>query len=504
MKGTRNQILNEARSWATNEASSQVFWLADVAGAGKSTVAMHLSREWKSNGQLAGRFFFSRDAEETRTPKLFFTTIAQQGLSHLGREIKAATLDGIRALHEPVSAPLEDQCLEIFVRPLESLSSTKILVVDALDECEPTTCVRLLRVLLRSLSNIPRLKIFLTSRPDAHITEALSEAQPERTSLRINQEENDRDISQFMKEKLVLIGLPGHRIEQLVLRSEGLFIWASTVCKILHRYRGNRDKFVNELLAHGPHQMNLLYEVALQQAIPDLTEEGNLSAYQSVLGVIIGAFEPLSPATVNRILGIENTYEIVRDLGSVLDCQDPDDPIRFLHPTFREFLLSTSTHFHIDEAETHLTFAKACLDIMACDLRYDICDLFKDHLDEDISEEDQDTYSEDSRQSEQDDSILENHTTQALRYSCQFWGEHLIFQNGIETLTSSDGATRLEHFFTQNLLDWFYIVGFMEILMDAKAMLRALISKLSVSRFSASMVFTHKVHAIERKPKGMG
>jgi hypothetical protein len=470
MKGTRNQILNEARSWAKNEASSQVFWLADVAGAGKSTVAMHLSREWKSNGQLAGRFFFSRDAEETRTPKLFFTTIAQQGLSHLGRDVKTAILDGIRALHEPVSAPIEEQCLEIFVRPLESLSSTKILVVDALDECEPTTCIRLLQVLLRNLSNTPRLKIFLTSRPDAHITETLSECQPERTSLR-NSQENDRDVSQFMKERLGLIGLLGHRIEQLALRSEGLFIWANTVCKILHRYRGNLDKFINELLTHGPHQMNLLYEVALQQAIPDLTEEGSLSAYRNVLGVIVGAFEPLSPATINRILGIENTYQIVRDLGSVLDCQNSEDPIRFLHPTFREFLLITSSHFRIHEMDAHLTLAQACLDIMSCDLRYDICSLG------DLTESDH---------------ALESHIEHALRYSCRFWGDHLIFK-GVLKHQSSDIVGRLEHFLTTNLLDWFYVISFMNALTESKNTLKNLVSGLSVSELFITGIFSYEL-----------
>ncbi|PVF92283.1 hypothetical protein CPB86DRAFT_717741, partial [Serendipita vermifera] len=337
MRGTRSQILDEARSWATNESSPQIFWLADVAGAGKSTVAIHLSKEWKSQSQLAGRFFFSRDAEETRTPKYFFSTIAQQGLSHLGRDIRAATLDGIRALSDPVAASLEEQCLELFVRPLEHLPSTKILVIDALDECESTSCARLLRVLLPNLSNIHHLKIFLTSRPDGHIVEALARSHLYRTSLRINLEENNEDISQFMKEKLRLI-LPGHHIEQLVTRSEGLFIWASTVCKILHRYRGDRVHFVKELLVHGPHQMNLLYEVALQQALPELEEGGNIRAYKNVLSIILGAFEPLSPATINRILGIKNTYEIVKDLGSVLESHHPGDPVRFLHPTFRDFL----------------------------------------------------------------------------------------------------------------------------------------------------------------------
>jgi hypothetical protein len=40
MTGTREQILEEARVWRANEdpETPQIFWLADVAGSGKSTV----------------------------------------------------------------------------------------------------------------------------------------------------------------------------------------------------------------------------------------------------------------------------------------------------------------------------------------------------------------------------------------------------------------------------------------------------------------------------------
>ncbi|PVF91285.1 hypothetical protein CPB86DRAFT_684266, partial [Serendipita vermifera] len=170
MKGTRSFILEEAHSWMEDMAAPQIFWLADVAGSGKSTVANHLAEEWKSRRQLAGRFFFSRDAEQTRTPIYFFSTIAQQGLSHLGSEVREAVCDGIREFCNPVSAPLKEQCMSLFVRPLEKLSSTVVLVLDALDECEPTTVTRLLQTLLPQLSNLHHLKIFLTSRPENYIT----------------------------------------------------------------------------------------------------------------------------------------------------------------------------------------------------------------------------------------------------------------------------------------------------------------------------------------------
>jgi hypothetical protein len=67
---------------------------------------------------------------------------AQQGLSHLGPAVRTAELCN------PISAPLKEQCMSLFVRPLEEMSSTVVLVLDALDECEPTTVPRLLQVLI--------------------------------------------------------------------------------------------------------------------------------------------------------------------------------------------------------------------------------------------------------------------------------------------------------------------------------------------------------------------
>jgi hypothetical protein len=91
MEGTRESILEKIEQWRIEPLAPQVLWLADVAGSGKSTVAKHLAEKWKAQGCLAGRFFFSRDAEETRTPKLFFTTISQQGLAHLGPDVRTAS-----------------------------------------------------------------------------------------------------------------------------------------------------------------------------------------------------------------------------------------------------------------------------------------------------------------------------------------------------------------------------------------------------------------------------
>ncbi|PVF92196.1 hypothetical protein CPB86DRAFT_227385 [Serendipita vermifera] len=134
LEGTRQYIFDEIYYWIRDKSAPQIFWLTDVAGSGKSTIAHHLSKDLKAQSRLAGRFFFSRDSEKTRKPLYFFSTIAQQGLSHLGPRVRTIIADGIRELCDPVSASLEEQCILLFAHPLQVVSSPVVLVLDALDE----------------------------------------------------------------------------------------------------------------------------------------------------------------------------------------------------------------------------------------------------------------------------------------------------------------------------------------------------------------------------------
>jgi hypothetical protein len=523
MTGTREKILEEARAWRASEDpdTPQIFWLADVAGSGKSTVAKHISGEWKTQGRLAGRFFFSRDAEETRTIKLFFSTIAQQGLSHLGSSVRSAISDGIRELCGPSSAPLEEQCRELFVRPLSKVTFPTVLVLDALDECDQTTLTRLFRILLAHLPNLPYLKLFLASRPDKHIAKILDIPKVRRMSLRDDEVSNAKDVTIFMREKLSSFSLPVPLIDKLVKRSQGLFIWASTVCRLIDDFQGDMDEYVGDLLMHGPDQMDSIYQKALDQALPPADQKANRRAYMKVLGIIVVAFEPLSPETINEMLKISNTLTIVQHLKSVLDCRHLDDPVRFLHPTFREFLLGCPSVnlYHIDERLYHVTLLHGCLETMSHRLCHDICDLFDILIHEDIqikqvvNDVDEPKFNPMlkpaclafipnrlqgqplkqtpericlDREVAQD--RLSNKTCFSIRYSCRFWGVHLAcslsFGPSIMELT----IDRVKNFFSHNLLDWIYIISIMGAINEVKPVLQKLISANMASFMSLNVL----------------
>ncbi|PVF98473.1 hypothetical protein CPB86DRAFT_873331 [Serendipita vermifera] len=463
MKGTRLTVLEEARKWMVEDDVPQLFWLNGVAGSGKSTVAKQLSEEWKPQGRLAGRFFFSRDAEETRSPKLFFTTIAQQGLSHLGSAPRTAVAFGIRKLLDPVSATLEEQCSEIFEAPLQVVRLNAVLVLDALDECELRTCQQLLRVLLPRLLNLPRLKIFLTSRPELHIREQLQRSTHHFLAFRIDAPENIQDVELYMRRTVDGLSLPEEQTRQLIARADGLFIWATTVCELLQNIRGSRDAFICRVLNEGIRQMDSIYQIALEQAIRNNEVEESMEAYMNVLKVVVVAYEPLSPDAINQLLDISNGMEIVGDLRSVFECHGVDEPVRFLHPTFREFLLDSdiSGQFYVDISSAHHLMATSCFFLMNKDLKYDLFNLF-------------DNYGEKHPQGEFEELCLEK-TSLGLKYSCIFWGSHVC----ATTITNSPRTTvisTIESFFTTNLIHWLYLIALVGTFNGATSMLRRLLS----------------------------
>ncbi|PVF99579.1 hypothetical protein CPB86DRAFT_281577 [Serendipita vermifera] len=339
MKGTQQAILREAGTWLSDMTAPQIFWVRDTAGSGKSTVALHLAREWKIQARLAGRFFFGRALGETHTTRYFFTTIAQQGLSYLGPQVRSTICSGINRLGDPISATLEEQCMELFVKPLKATSQPVVVVMDALDECDSHDLTQLLNVMLPQLPNLPHLKLFLSSRPEDHIQRAIQIPYMQ-VSLSADEIHNFQDTDTFIRYSLRSVNLPPRAIERLTEKSEGNFIWAKIVCDLLVRMKGDHKSLLEDLLAH-PLSMDQLYTHCLRISTSRDGENENIDAYKKVLGLIASASEPLSPRTIDELLNIDNSLDIVQDLQILLICRNYNEPVSLIHPTFHEFLLTS-------------------------------------------------------------------------------------------------------------------------------------------------------------------
>jgi hypothetical protein len=207
-----------------------------------------------------------------------------------------------------------------------------------------------------------------------------------------------------------------------------------------------------------------IYRIALDQAIGKDSEEETMEAYMKVLGVMVAAYEPLSPNTINGILKSSETMDIINDLRSVLECGGENAVIRFLHPTFHEFLLDqeASGQYYVDIHRAHIHLARGCLSVMDEELEYDICKLY------DIQKSESETKFEPEELSEKSF----QHVSGALHYSSSFWANHIFpLLDGIAPALTS----MIEKFFTYKLLDWLYVIGVQGSIDKALMMLRKLI-----------------------------
>ncbi len=174
LPNTRTELLHHIHGWANNKKSKPIFWLNGAAGTRKSTIARTVARAFADQQQLGASFFFKRGEEERGNATRFFTTIAIQlarRVSGLGPGIKKA-IEADLAISEKT---LKDQFEKLILYPLldtAHLSAAVLLIViDALDECEPDNNIRVILQLLsrtRDLKSV-LLRVFVTSRLELHI-----------------------------------------------------------------------------------------------------------------------------------------------------------------------------------------------------------------------------------------------------------------------------------------------------------------------------------------------
>jgi len=102
--------------------------------------------------------------------------------------------------------------------------------------------------------------------------------------------------------------------------------------------------------------------------------------FKQVIGSFAVLAEQLPAASLAKLLQIcpEQVDLRVRPLHSILNIpENPNHTIRFLHPSFRDFLLDKQRYqdqlFWVDERQAHRTLAEGCIRLMSDSLMQDIC-----------------------------------------------------------------------------------------------------------------------------------
>jgi hypothetical protein len=381
-----------------------------MAGTGKSTIMRTIAREFGSDDLLiVASFFFSRGAAGASQPDNFVTTIARQlANSESHPELRRYICEAISKDRGVVSKALSDQWNKLVLGPISRFHETSpsirlVVVIDALDECESGEKVlQLVKLKQTTLSSddakeVSYLRFLLASRPEQQFRTEFRAMGPRLHMVvlqKISREIVDQDIKKFFlvefseirtSRETPLYGLavdwPGEQaIDILVQKAEGLFIYASTVCRFISTYearscqellgiflgQGQRDqeKSSDSLVSESAtKQLDLLYWQVTTHSIRsgrNTKAKAELARiFREVMGSIVVLAEPLSTVALTSLLGLklEVVYLRLRELQSVIYISsDVNSSVRLLHSSFRDFLLDPKRcrdpDLCLDKAET--------------------------------------------------------------------------------------------------------------------------------------------------------
>ncbi|KAI1182338.1 hypothetical protein F5B17DRAFT_435720 [Nemania serpens] len=476
LSDTRVDLLHEIYKWVEEPDAKAVFWLNGMAGTGKSTISRTLAQAFSDRGQLGASFFFKRGEVDRSSISKFFTTIAAQ-LIRREPALAVHVKDAIDADPAICDKKWSEQFEKLIFEPLLRIFSNDrkadvlVIVIDALDECEQKENIeQIIRLLSRAKDlHLPRLRIFLTSRPESSVRRNFYLDPVKNTYQDLILHDIERsviksDLSVYFKYKLSEIRKEYNsnprrpqlpltwpeqlEIQALVEMAAPLFIFAATLCLFLSDSRiGTPVTKLEEILEYQTKsqesELDTIYLLVLDQLLVGLSgsdRSKKLELFKHLVGSIILLANPLSTPALAHLLSISQA--IIDDhldyLHSVLSIPSlPDSPVRLLHLSFRDFLIDPlkrgTNLFWIDEKETHKQLAADCLRVMSETLCTDMCEV---------------RWPGTAHASFNPQAITDK-LPPGVQYACQYWVYH-VQQAGRDLLNDD----QIYEFLQQHFLHW--------------------------------------------------
>lgn len=447
-----------------------------MAGTGKSTISRTLAQQRFNDGDLGASFFFKKgEVDRVRLAK-FVPTLARQlalNVPGVAGHVKAAIDSDSTIVQKDIKQQLRKLILEPLSKIKQSTSNTSsfVIVLDALDECEQDADIKLLINLLSKFQgNGPLdIRVFVTSRPEVPIRLGFRNIEGMCQNLVLQEiaaSTIKRDIASFLRHELeetrnefnkrrpdrpLAADWPEKsELDKLVTIAEPLFISAATICRFVsdHR-RGNPRRQLESILSQTGQGQNselgMIYEAVLKQQLDGMhgnERERILGEFQLIVGAIVTVYDPLSALSLAKILGIP--LDVVDDrldmLHSILSVpSNREMPIRFLHLSIRDYLVDPEgkgvSEFWIDQSQVHADLAKQCLRIMGNGLKKDICQLREPWR-----------YGNRRRLGSK---WIQEFIPNELRYACVYWIDHTI-RNAL----SAQDTEKIYDFLKLHFLHW--------------------------------------------------
>jgi hypothetical protein len=260
--GTRKEVLECIDEWMES-GTPKVCWLHGPAGSGKSAVAQTVAEKYAGLGQLAASFFFTRSGGIKRNAMkyLFPTLIVQIAISS---PEKRQYLEEAFC-QDPLIISRDGGPIKLLVGMLSSDGSSdhesgpsdppSLVIIDGLDECHGNDDQRLILKFVHELIDKYRLplRFLIVSRPEPQIRRMFEGAGVLQSISEVlslyGSKDADRDVLTFLKSEFTRIHdserhmdvmefvpkpWPSDEVlQELSRRSEGYFIYASTLIRYI-------------------------------------------------------------------------------------------------------------------------------------------------------------------------------------------------------------------------------------------------------------------------------
>jgi len=459
-----------------NKQEQHIFWLNGLAGTGKSTIAQTFAEMAFADGKLGASFFCSRDFEDQSNLQAIFPTLAFQ-LAYQEPLFRKELLQVLKVYPDVGQQSLCLQMEKLIVGPLKATCIPTLIIIDALDECkdeEPASAI--LSILSRYTNEIPKVKFFITGRPEPRIRSGfrLESLLPITEVLKLHEVKPDsvnNDIKLFFQIHLTELGKKrsdcdlmegwpsSSEIKILCEKAAGFFIYASTVIKFVtsksHMPIKQLDRITSlqQCTSHeGRSGLDMLYTQVLEQAVDDVDadDEEFYSHFKTVVGAVLLVFNPLSVKALSTLLGVSGVSTTLRSLHSLLLVPTSEGiPVQVFHKSFPDFLVDkrrcVDHRFFVDPQIHHTKLLLSCLKLMREQLKKNICRL--------------DDYAILSMVKDLSD-CWKDYIGDALEYACCFWTKHLLQIPG-NSPNVGEVQEAIDTFFTTCLLFWIEVLSLM-------------------------------------------
>jgi hypothetical protein len=271
--------------------------------------------------------------------------------------------------------------LSLILKSFEDIT----LVFDGLDECEaPTAFLQLIQELCASTPT----KAVILGRPNVELPVRF-----QHFLIHLTQSSNLEDIKIYLEPQIFL--LQNRRlipedvsiatvVDTLAARAEGIFLWAWLMIQYLScRALSPKERLATIFEEVSIGGLDNMYEKILRVLDRGYTKEK--ASIRTIFEIVAICFRPvlatelqialaITPGKVTEtssfIVEFEESLPII--CGAVVEIQS-DGSVRFIHSSFREFLVSSSDSiyrgsFTVNERAAHIRCATKCLSYLIYDL----------------------------------------------------------------------------------------------------------------------------------------